>query len=435
MHNDDVETRILEFEDVWRQPGPCDISSFLNRPPELSAEERVRLLVELICIDLEFRWRGWSKGRPTLERTTLETYAARYPEFGALDRLPLEVIGQEYRVRCQAGDRSTHAGFIARFPGREEQIRAELAQIDRELRDESAVSHGIQSCEKISNALQEGIFPDSDVPLLSHHDVLLKRMIGSGRTGKVYEAWQRSAGRSVAVKFLRKSFLQQPGIVRRFVQEAGTIARLRHPNIVEIHGFGRTTGGGCFFIMELVGGSNLDLVARSGPIPVETAIRWTIEACKALEHAHSKGVIHCDLKPANLLLDRDGSLRVTDFGLARSLNGPTLWTSEIEGTAPYMAPEQASRYWGDIDMRTDVYGLGAVLFALLTGRPPWTGRSLPDILADVISAVPVRSPTNIRPDLPEAISTVCRTCLSKAPISRYPTVQQLREALTEIVGG
>jgi len=260
-------------------------------------------------------------------------------------------------------------------------------------------------------------------------------MIGSGRTGKVYEARQRSAGRPVAVKFLRKSLLNYSGIVRRFVQEAGTVARLRHPNLVEIHGFGRTPAGGCFLVMELVDGPNLDLVARPGPVPVEAAVRWTIEACHALEHAHEQGIIHCDLKPANLLLDRAGRLRVTDFGLARSLDGPALRASEIEGTAPFMAPEQASRRWGEIGMRTDVYGLGAVLFTLLTGRPPWIGRSLPDILADVIRAAPVISPADLRPDLPEAVCTVCRTSLSKAPEDRYPTVRQLREALAEIVDG
>src|SRR5205823_13214835 len=106
-------------------------------------------------------------------------------------------------------------------------------------------------------------------------------------------------------------------------------------------------------------------------------------SCDALEHAHSRGIIHCDLKPANLLLDGNGSIRVTDFGLARSLADETPWTAEVEGTAPFMAPEQASRYWGPIGVRTDVYGLGAVLYSLLTGRPPYIARRLPDILADV----------------------------------------------------
>jgi eukaryotic-like serine/threonine-protein kinase len=338
-------------------------------------------------------------------------------------------------VRCQWGDRPTHSDFLSRFPARREQIRAELARIDTELREESAVPRSNSLRVVAPTGLEAEIDQNPGVPWLSHHDVLLRRMIGSGRTGKVYEAWQQSTSRSVAVKFLRKSYLHQPGVVQRFVGEAGIIARLRHPNIVGIHGLGRTPAGAYFIVMELVAGSNLDLVTRTGPIPVAEAVRWVMETCKALEHAHSKGIIHCDLKPANLLLDRDGRLVVTDFGLARSLTGHTPWTTEVEGTAPYMAPEQASGYWGQVDVRTDVYGVGAVLFTLLTGRPPWVGRRLPDILADVISAAPVIPPTDLRPDLPEAISNVCRKCLSKAQESRYLTVQQVRSALTELIGG
>jgi eukaryotic-like serine/threonine-protein kinase len=133
-------------------------------------------------------------------------------------------------------------------------------------------------------------------------------------------------------------------------------------------------------------------------------------------------------------LAQDGSIRVTDFGLARSLTEHTPWTAEIEGTAPFMAPEQASRCWGEIDARTDVYGIGAVLFTLLTGRAPWVGRRLPDVLADVISAAPVIAPTSLRPDLPIPLSDLCGKCLSKAPKDRYPTVRDLRLALTGLIG-
>src|SRR3954468_6214413 len=139
-----------------------------------------------------------------------------------------------------------------------------------------------------------------------------------------------------------------------------------------------------------------------------------METCDALGHAHGRRIVHCDLKPANLLLDEGGRIRVTDFGLARFIAEETPWAAEVEGTAPFMAPEQASRCWGPIDRRTDVYGIGAVLYALLTGRPPWGGRRLPDVLADVISAAPVVPPISLRPDLPRSLSDLCRKCLSKA---------------------
>ena len=259
-------------------------------------------------------------------------------------------------------------------------------------------------------------------------------MIGAGRMGKVYQARLMSESRTVAVKFLRKSFLHHPGVVERFIGEARTIAKLDHPHIVGIHGLGRTSGGAYFIVMDLVAGSNLDQIIKTRTISVDEAIHWAIQICHALEHAHDRGIIHCDLKPANLLLDEGGRIRVTDFGLARSLTEHTPWTAEVEGTAPFMAPEQASRCWGEIDVRTDVYGIGAVLYTLLTGRPPWVGRRLPDILADVISAAPVIPPSDLRPDLPESLSDLCRKCLSKAQEDRYPTVQDVRVALAGAAG-
>jgi serine/threonine protein kinase len=163
---------------------------------------------------------------------------------------------------------------------------------------------------------------------------------------------------------------------------------------------------------------------------VDEAIRWAMETCDALGHAHERGIVHCDLKPANLLLDEGGRIRVTDFGLAR-IAEDTPWAAEVEGTAPFMAPEQASRCWGPIDHRTDVYGIGAVLFALLTGRPPVFGRRLPDVLAEIISATPVISPACLRPGLSERVNALCRKCLAKRPEARSQTVHEVREALSK----
>jgi eukaryotic-like serine/threonine-protein kinase len=160
-------------------------------------------------------------------------------------------------------------------------------------------------------------------------------------------------------------------------------------------------------------------------------LKGATETCDALGHAHERGIVHCDLKPANLLLDEGGRVRVTDFGLARSLAEGTPWAAEVEGTAPFMAPEQASRCWGPIDRRTDVYGLGAVLFALLTGRPPVAGRRLPDVLAEVISATPVIAPSRLRPGLSETVDALCRKCLAKRPEERFQTVHEVRAALSK----
>lgn len=428
MDSDDVETRISAFEHAWRRQGPADLAEFLDRPTRLGAEDRLRLLVELICVDLEFRWKNREESRPLVE-----TYGARFPELGTLGEISTEIIGQEYRVRRQWGDRPSHAEYASRFPSRREPLRAELTRIDRELREEEG-SAPPQGDEPVADPSEIERLFDPDIPRFEYRDLLLRRMIGAGRTGKVYEARQAGTGRTVAVKFLRKSLLRQPEILRKFAAEAGFIVALRHPNIVEIHGLGRTPAGGCFLVMEHVAGPNLDLVARSDPASVEAAVRRVVEVCKGVEHAHANAIIHCDLKPANLLMDGAGGIKVADFGLARPLAGPAPGESEVEGTAPYMAPEQASRSWGEIGVRTDVYGVGAILFTLLTGRPPRIGRSLPEILAHVLGGVPVVPPSALRPDLPEAVDAVCRTCLSKRPGDRYPSVRDVRAALAEIVG-
>jgi eukaryotic-like serine/threonine-protein kinase len=160
-------------------------------------------------------------------------------------------------------------------------------------------------------------------------------------------------------------------------------------------------------------------------------LKGATETCDALGHAHERWIVHCDLKPANLLLDEGGRIRVTDFGLARFLAEETPWAAEVEGTAPFMAPEQASRCWGPIDRRTDVYGVGAVLFALLTGRPPVVGRRLPDVLAEVISATPVIAPACLRPGLSESVAALCRKCLAKRPEARFQTVHEVRASLSK----
>jgi tRNA A-37 threonylcarbamoyl transferase component Bud32/DNA-directed RNA polymerase specialized sigma24 family protein len=329
--------------------------------------------------------------------------------FSELDALGRRVL----ELRLQGAQLSE----IATDTGRAERtIRRTLAQI-REL-----MAGRLADVDQTSESL-----------LLSHRDFLLERMIGAGRMGKVYQAWHHAAKRAVAVKFLRKSFLDQPPVIQRFIGEARTIAKLRHPNIVGIQGLGRTPGGSYFLVMDLVAGSDLAHIQQTRPISVQEALRWATETCGAFEHAHSKGIIHCDLKPGNLLLGAGGHIVVTDFGLARSLTEQTPWTAEVEGTAPFMAPEQASRAWGPIGEHTDVYGLGAVLFTLLTGRPPWIGRRVPDILADVVSAQPVAAPTSIRPELPKPVSDICRKCLAKPPDDRYATVRELRLALLELI--
>ena len=168
MTDDNFDLLILGFERAWQRNDPPKIAAFLEQTSPVASQERLRLLMELICIDLEFRWRTSSRGPHSHERLVLEVYASKFPEFGSLDQLPLELIGEEYRVRSQWGDRPTHADYLSRFHARQEQLRAELVRIDRQLEEELADPRATSlrlSGPSADQAL-EG-------PLVSHHDIQL----------------------------------------------------------------------------------------------------------------------------------------------------------------------------------------------------------------------------------------------------------------------
>jgi hypothetical protein len=275
---------------------------------------------------------------------------------------------------------------------------------------------------------EHGTGHSADTASLSYADFLLRRQIGAGGMGKVYRALDRRHGREVAVKFLRKSFHEHPHAVERFVREARIVARLRHPGIVGIHGLGRTPHGGYFIAMDLMQGDLTHLLGR-GIVAVENAARWTIEACAAIEHAHAHGIVHCDLKPSNLLIGDDGRIRVSDFGLARVLADSPRIRAEIGGTAPFMSPEQISGEWGAVSFRTDVYGLGAVLYCLLTGQPPSPGSRLADVLSMVLSPRPATPIHALRKDVPPAIESICSRCLAKNPGDRFASAGEVADEL------
>ena len=429
MEIEEFEARVFSFEQAWQGEFPPSIPEFL--PASLLPEDRLRLLFELICLDLEDRWRKSEAGNP-LSPFHVEDYLHQFPELRSSPERVLELVGEEYRARHSWGDQPGHAEVFTRFGKHREGIARMLRQVDHEREAERETETSPRtSTEGITLNLAGGTF-DPRAPL-PYHDYVLRRLIGAGRMGKVYQAWQRSLDRPVAVKYLRKSFLNDQNAIRRFLEEARTVARLQHPGIIGIHGLGRTPAGGYFLVMDWIDGPDLAAVIQRGPVPISQAVRWTIEACEAIEEAHRHGIVHCDLKPGNILLAGGGRIRVTDFGLARSLADESRLEQGIEGTAPFMAPEQVSAYWGPISPQTDVYGLGAVLYTLLTERPPWTGRTLADVLAGVVSAMPMASPDTLRPDLPAAVSETCGRCLSKPPGARFSDVAELRQALQENV--
>jgi tRNA A-37 threonylcarbamoyl transferase component Bud32 len=418
---------IRRFEEAWNGGESPEISQFFS-DVDSSGEHQpssTPLLTELICIDLEFCWKRSRIEQPLI----VEDYVARFPMLETSGNFPVELIAEEYRVRHCWGDSSTHEEYTRRFAMRRELLLLELNRIDRELKDE-ADDEARPTVRHVTAEIQ-GIDPVAPLP---YSDYVLQQQIGAGAIGKVYRAHQKSLDRTVVAKYLRKAFVRQPHAVERFVNEARTIARFHHPGIVGVHGPGRTPGNGYFIVMDYIEGGDLQTQIEFGRVTLRQAVAWTAEACEAIQHAHDHGVVHCDLKPGNLLLDSEGHVRVVDFGMARSLTTDSTLPIDIAGTAPYVAPEQISDYWGPISERTDVYGLGSVLFALLTGRPPHSGKRVGDILTNVISAQSIPSPRDLRPDISSQLNHICQTCLAKEPAQRFATAAELQTALDAWLG-
>ncbi|MGE3314367.1 MAG: serine/threonine-protein kinase [Planctomycetaceae bacterium] len=427
-----VESLILEFERAWLVYEPRPIIEFLERGADSKTEQRA-LLFELIAIDLEFRWQNRSGDGSRFERRILDDYAA---EFFELEDPPIELIGEEYRVRCRAGERDqARSSLLRRYASRAPSVGKLLDRVDAEMRAEQADPRmRLETAQTSPVDLSHRFAAKGECAVLDWGDYLLVKRIGAGRTGRVYRAWQRSIERTVAVKFLRKLFWHDERTVARFLNEAQVAGSSAHPGILPLHGVGQTSAGAFFIAMELAAGGSLQDAMRARPVSIDEGVRWTIEGCNAIEHMHRQGIIHCDLKPGNLLLAEDGRVLVADFGLACSAIDAVSADREIAGTAPFMAPEQVSSHWGTISPRTDIYGLGAVLYSLLTGVTPHTGRNAAEILARVASGIAIVPPRAIRPDLPADLNDICVRSLAKVPEDRFESVQQLADAIARSRG-
>jgi hypothetical protein len=268
---------------------------------------------------------------------------------------------------------------------------------------------------------------------VGEHDLLEE--IGQGGMGLVYRARHRRLQRLVALKMLRADVLPSAGDVQRFRNEAELLAQLDHPHIVPVHDVGEHEGR-VYFSMKLIAGSSLDRqLARFADDP-RAAARLVAQAARAVHHAHQRGILHRDLKPANILLDAEGQPHVTDFGLAKRVesDGSLTQTGAIVGTPQYMAPEQTSGRKGAVTTATDVYGLGAVLYALLTGRPPFRGETVLETLEQVREREP-EPPHRINTKVDRDLETICLKCLQKESPKRYESAQALAEDLERWLKG
>src|SRR6266403_1954390 len=260
-------------------------------------------------------------------------------------------------------------------------------------------------------------------------DYELLEEIGRGGQGVVYRARQKSLNRTVALKNIGISHGRTKAHLKRFRLEAEAAAKLNHPFVVPIHEIGQRKGR-CYFSMGLVEGGRLDQIAKHEPMSPRQATEVIAKLARTVHYAHQHGIIHRDIKPGNILLDTKGEPHLTDFGVARLLEteNDATCTIEVSGTPSYMAPEQAHPTNGHVSSATDVYGLGAVLYQLLAGQPPFTGGTPFETVRLLLETEP-RQPRLLNPKVDRDLATICLKCLEKDPKRRYSSALALAEDL------
>ena len=385
-----IDAVIDDFEQEWRSRRRPDIGPFLER---VSEGNRLAVLRELVPLELEYRLRAGESAR-------VEEYLSRFPAPQAEEAETLELIALEYRVRLDCAERLTVAEYLERFPTLRDTLPAVLGPLRR---------------------------GPTEVPGYEILDEL-----GRGGMGVVYRARHLRLNRLVALKMILAGGHAGPAERDRLRAEAEAIARLHHPGVVQVYEAGECDGLP-FVALELCTGGSLVRLLAAGPLPPRDADRLVEGVARGVQAAHSAQVVHRDLKPANVLLGADGAPKVTDFGLAKCLDGSgQTGSGALIGTPNYMSPEQAAGRGKEAGPATDVYALGAILYECLTGRPPFKAATAMDTLRQVIADEPV-APRRLNAAVPRDLETVCLKCLRKESGRRYASAAALADDLNRFL--
>jgi tetratricopeptide (TPR) repeat protein len=377
--------------------------------------------VDHACDRFEAAWKAGQRPR-------IEDYLALAPE---LERPALlhELLWLEAAYRRQAGDSLRAEEFLARFPGLDPDWLAGVL---------SAAAH---PADRRTTLPEAPSFYEPGDTLLGRKlgPYRIEQRLGEGGMGTVYRALRQDAYQQrVALKVIRPG-LDSDEVLQRFQTERQVLAELPHPHIARLLDGGTTDDGRPYFVMEYIDGEPLDRYCDRQQLSTQERLRLLQAVCEAVQYAHARQVIHRDLKPSNVLVTAEGTPRVTDFGLAKRLaSSPGMPGSTpsgaILGTPSYMAPEQAAGKGNEIGVASDVYALGAILYELLVGRPPFRAETPLDTLLQVLSEEPV-PPGRLHPKLSRDLETICLKCLNKEPHKRYPSAAALADDLGRFLKG
>jgi WD40 repeat protein/tetratricopeptide (TPR) repeat protein len=416
----------------------------MSNPPSATPPAAGSASGELPVAPIVDQCRRWRQG----ERVLVESYVERDPALRADREGLLDLIFNEFVLREQDGESPRAEEYIERFPQLAAELRVQFA-IDHALKPGVPTRHAAPPSARTiaaSDPAPAGAEPET----VGDYQIL--GVLGRGGMGIVYKAWQAGVRRLVALKMLRVGEDADPVQLARLRTEAEAVGRLRHPHIVPIYEVGEHAGRP-YLVLEYVGGGSLGQHLAGTPQPAQAAAQLVESLARAIQHAHQCGVVHRDLKPANVLLafSREPSAgaapaggsqlneavpKITDFGLAKFLEGAAgvTQTGAVLGTPSYMAPEQARGHGREVGPAADTYALGAILYELLTGRPPFRAEGVLETLEQVCTQEPA-PPRQLNAQVPRDLETVCLKCLQKEPARRYATAEALADDLRRFLDG
>ncbi len=410
-----------EFCDLWLEGDvehPPDAFAFINSIP--AAESEVR--AEIISVDQSNRWKR-GIGVP------VERYFQEFPSLAADHKLKLNLIVAEFLIRRELGETPEIDNFVSRFPDCREALQQKLqgqrAAIPTEKSPEKAATINHDSSGE--NTSPENVNSKSAQMPSQIGRYIPRKILGEAGFGVVFLAYDGELQREVALKVPRDDRIVRPEDVQLYLAEAQMVAALDHENIVPVHDFGRTDDGMCFMVTKLIDGVNLARQLQNRPPSIRESARIIASIADALHHAHTRpaGLVHRDVKPANILIDSAGKPYLADFGLAIKEEDFGKGTA-FAGTVPYMSPEQARWEGHRVDGRSDIFSLGSVFYELLTGEQPFGGYTKTDTLERIKFDEP-RPPRQRNDSIPKELERICLKALSKRVSDRYLTALDMAD--------